>query len=379
MNVAHFTDSFHPRVGGVEIHVDSIVRSIPDVDFTVITDAIRGTKREERYATNCLIKRFGPPGITTKFGNKILFPERVLAAIKRHEKKLAWVGETKPDLLHVHGFGIAMDTLKADGLIGSKLFSSKISFKAVGTPKLLTMHGLFNFSKAPDSFVLFQDKIMAEFDNIICVDRAIKTYALKMRPSADVNYIPNFIDTDKFSYVNVPPIEMLRIAYIGRPDPLRGFDVVKELAANLPAGIELTLVLASEGGKKMDVPTSKGVRILWDLSQDEVCNLLGSVDVVLNPLRIPVASRVALEAMARGRVVITSKNADNHPVEHGETGLLFDGTLPSLLNLTQEVKEGKNDFARIGRNARAAVEREFSYEVVIPKLRNIYEKVVKTG
>jgi glycosyltransferase involved in cell wall biosynthesis len=346
-----------------------------DVRFAVITKAERGLPSSEPYGANCDVVRVGPASIMPRRIHRPFFPQRVIAAELRHRSMVVRASES--DVVHVHGPALGMDLLRADGILGRAAFSKILTFRDVGKPKLLTMHGLFSPYSDAKVYREFERALASQFSTIVCVDRSIHAHVSEMAPGASSHYIPNAVDTSLFKGVPSVPGENLKIAYVGRPDPLRGFETVAKLAKTFPQGFELTLVLASEQGASLDFPAA--VRVLRDAPAEGVRGELVRSDLVLNPIRIPVISRVTLEAMSCGRTVVAVERPDNHPLVHGETGLLFDGTLPSLLDLLEDVRKGRHDLERIGRNARAAVEREFSYEAVMPRLHDIYERLAKSG
>jgi glycosyltransferase involved in cell wall biosynthesis len=223
---------------------------------------------------------------------------------------------------------------------------------------------------------------MGGFEEVICVDRSIYEY-VRDNFGIKPHFIPNAIDTSLFQFHPLTSeFNPLRLIYVGRPDILRGFDLVSQLARNLPDGVTLELVLAS-GSECRDGPVipdnSSNVNVRWDMSPKDVREAMARCHVVLNPLKIPVISRVALEAMSCGRPVLAIDRKDNHPIEDGRTGILFDGSALDLKNKIEDIKMGKYDIVRMGRSARELAVNEFGCDVILPKIRDIYKRVANAG
>jgi len=375
LKIAHYTDRFYPTTGGIQIHIQSIINYMKDVDFNIITDAIENYKNIEKFSKNCRICRSNPRSIITPIGNKMFFPQRSIATSIRHKRKIEWLNNSNMDVVHVHGPAIGMDNHKADSILGRSFFSRGINFKKISIPKILTMHGLFSPYSESNFFLQFERELISDFETIICVDKSIYDYVISLKEKGNVHFIPNSIDTAKFSYSQALTNKKIKIVYIGRPDPLRGFDLISELSRSLPKGFQMVLVLAKDSNKPLNIKKSKNVKILWNLTQDQVAEVIKDIDIVLNPLKIPVISRVTLEAMAIGRPVITTEIDRIHPIKDKKTGFVIKDQIDSLNALLDEIKTGKYDLKKMGQVGRNIIKKEFSNEIVMPKIRKIYERV----
>ena len=79
----------------------------------------------------------------------------------------------------------------------------------------------------------FEKQLVSSFDTIICVDKSIHDFVKELGQTKDVHFIPNSVDVNKFKYKPLPKGKNLIITYIGRPDPNRGFDIVKKFSHEL--------------------------------------------------------------------------------------------------------------------------------------------------
>jgi len=148
--VARYTDRFTPVMGGVVVHNLEIIKYMKDIEFEVLTDAIKGYPDVDIISKNCRVWRVPPANITTSFANKMFFPQRLLAMKKRHSRKINWLNSSDMDLVHVHGPTIGMEALKADSLTGNRNHSKAVHFTDLKIPKILTMHGLFSpYNESP--------------------------------------------------------------------------------------------------------------------------------------------------------------------------------------------------------------------------------------
>ena len=375
MKVAHFSDRFYPSFGGIQVHIEAIIEYMKDLEFTIITDHLKATTEKERFSPNCKIIRFKPRSIISNTMNKFYFPQRIQATRKRHKKKIDWLNSSDLDIVHVHGPAIGMDIHKIDGILGKQLLSKPIEFSELKKPKIMTMHGLFSPYKQSKFFLEFEKRFLSDFKTIICVDKSICQYSKSIAKSGKFHFIPNSVDTDKFKFTQIKIEDDINIGYIGRPDPYRGYEMVQKLGKNLPKGHTLTLIIADPLEKPTGLKESKKIKVHYNLKQDDIITHLKKMDLVLNPLRIPVISRVTLESLAIGRPIITTNKANIHPIINEETGFVIRNRLDDLIRLLKKIKAGKYDLSKIGKKGHEIVNKEFSHKIIMPKIQKIYERV----
>lgn len=379
MNVVHFSDAFFPTIGGVQTHISSLVDYLKNDEFTIITDALKDEKDEEQFSDNCRIIRFGPHNVISDMGNKLLFPQRLAASRTRHKKKIDWINGSKTEVVHVHGFNIGMDTFKLDRYLNKRSFSKSISFDELKKPALLTMHGLISPYNDSKVYAEFEKELVSRFSEVICVDRSIYDFVNELGTESNIHFIPNSIDTDGFKFQPLPDFKELKVTYIGRPDPFRGFDLIRGLAKQIPNGIKLNLVIATDSSKPLGIESKKDLTILTDLDQDSVAKEIASSHLILNPLRIPVISRVALEAMAIGRPVVTTPLGEVGPISNDKTGFIAQDNVIAIRKFLAEISKDKSRIEEVGKKASEKVNKEYSHKVIIPKIKKLYKKTQDGG
>lgn len=391
---------FNRSAGGVETHIEAIAGALTDMEFTILSDADSKKPRMERISPNLSVIRVGIPlrypswypSRAQSLSRAISYGQRVVASIVNFSKIKRFAASSGFDLLHIQGPTILHEILRFDSIIKFRVLSPMISFWDLEMPMVLTLHGLYahiirsyaNIIPKHHPLHKYEAALIKEFLRrgipIICVDKYICRYISNvMNESANCTYIPNSVDLTVFTPQKMPALHGELIAgYIGRPDLVRGFDLIMKLAEKPPLGIKIMCVvpdlseaLASRLSRKSNV------QVMIGLSNEQIPIPLKNMHVLLNPLKIEGISRITLEAMACGRPVIMTDIGDRYPVVHGETGFLFDGTIESLLGLLSEIRSGRYDLDTMGRKSIEVVENEFSHEVIMPKLANIYERLCR--
>ena len=112
------------------------------------------------------------------------------------------------------------------------------------------------------------------------------------------------------------------------------------------------------------------------LKENEVPSFLENIDILFNPVLAEGISRITLEAMSCGRPVIMLDIGDRYPTIHGKTGYLINEEIGELISLLRHIHENRGELMKLGENARRIVENEFSNEVIIPKIKKIYEDLI---
>jgi glycosyltransferase involved in cell wall biosynthesis len=119
------------------------------------------------------------------------------------------------------------------------------------------------------------------------------------------------------------------------------------------------------------------VHFVGSVGDDELLNYYAAADVFVLPSSSEAQGIVALEAMASGLpVVATAVGGLLGTIEDGETGFLVPSAEvePLVERLVQVLREGKLR-ARIKAEARAVVEREFSWSVSVAATLDVYREL----
>ena len=390
--IFQYYERFYPMSGGIETCINSIIENIPKYKFEVLTNAIPDYPLREQHWENALIHRFLPYNHNftpyNKIVSKLSFPYRIGCDWVRFHRKCAYLKKTKFDILHVHGACPEGNFLRLNLLLKPLTFTKLMDFSFVSQPKILTLHGLLSAltddPKVKKVMKKYEVFAIDQFDNIICVDKNIYSYVQEHieESSQDKNiwYIPNSVDTTKFSFVPPSNEEKLKVGFIGRLESSRGIELLVKLTKNLPDCIELYVVgsgnqIAIEKFKS-SVDISK-IHFYTNIKNEDIPEFIHRVNVLFNPVLAEGISRISLESMSCGRPPIMLDMGDRYPVVNRKTGYLIQNDLNELLRLLEYLYENREELRKVGGNARKLVVSEFDNEVIIPRIKTIYDKLIK--
>jgi glycosyltransferase involved in cell wall biosynthesis len=393
--ICHYTDFYYPLLGGVQTHVDTIVQNSLDYKCTILTNKIPGShdqliNNEKDILTYVSPMDYRNYPMQNRVVHKLFFPQRIISDIIRNYNKLKNIQMNGYDLLHVHGPAINMNFISIDERLGRCLFTRMTRFNTFDNQKVLTLHGLFSPYSKYSITKEYEERLINQFDNIICVDKVIysyvENYLNRSRHTKNIWHIPNSIDTIKFQETPFPNKDKLQIGYIGRLEEPHGIKLLLEVIKNLPPWAEMHIVVAGSDAAVMQfkvkvseispIESKLNIHIRSNLKYDEVPYFYKMIDVLFNPVLFEAITRVSLEAMASGRPVIMTNIGDRDPIKDGRTGYLIDNSLKDALDALTYIFENQNRTKTIGKNARKVVESNFSNEVIVGKINRIYKSLI---
>lgn len=231
-------------------------------------------------------------------------------------------------------------------------------------------------------------------DRFIVVNRA-SVNALTNRhriPASKIAVIPNGVEIERYDPGRVArgawrashgvPDDALLIGGIGRLSWEKGFeDLMKALAALDDP--DVYLVLAGEGPEWGDLRTlATGLevaqRVIFAGFVEDVPGLLADLDLfVLSSLREG-HPMVLLEAMAMGTPVVATDIAGvGDTITEGVDGRLVSaGDVPPLADAIRGLLRDPEAAARMGRNARKKIEREYTVERMVRRTAVLYDELL---
>jgi glycosyltransferase involved in cell wall biosynthesis len=113
------------------------------------------------------------------------------------------------------------------------------------------------------------------------------------------------------------------------------------------------------------------------LREDKLSELYNRSSTFVLPSSGEGLSLALLEAMSFGMCIIVSESAASRVIRDGVDGLIF--RLDDVDDLARKILwlfENPNESQRLSANARLKCEREYSMEVVAPKLEAIYARIL---
>jgi glycosyltransferase involved in cell wall biosynthesis len=240
-------------------------------------------------------------------------------------------------------------------------------------------------------YLLFRDAIMNHADRMLCVSREMCEFVREMsnRPDA-IQLWSQGIDLDRFQPVahenDVPTLIM-----VGRFTEKKGHVyAIRAFANAIDAGRSAHLVLVGDGelesecrGLVHDRGIADRVTFAGVLSQTEVAERLARADIALVPSVVARnhdregSPTVAKEAGACGVPVVGTYHAGLPDiVDDGTTGFLVpERHVDALTDRLLRLLDAPDLRARMGRAARAKMEREFALPARVAELERLYDEV----
>lgn len=209
-----------------------------------------------------------------------------------------------------------------------------------------------------------------------------------------IYYIPACVDVKRFNpYLNKSLKENLGIEdktvilYVGRLVPEKGLVyLIKAFTKVVHENLHTILVIVGEGPLKNTLKTlvnelkiDRNVIFIKAVPYDKIHEVHAISDITVLP-SIPTKSwmeqfgYVLIEAMACGKPIVASKcGAIPEIVIDNETGFLINpGNIDELAEKILLLVSDSKLREKMGYKGRIRVERFFSYEAVIPKIRELY-------
>ena len=387
MRVTHWNMRFFPLMGGIGTYISSLIRNMPDVEFDIVTNALRGSPLSERFADNATISRFPPydPVILfwNRWGRKALVPPAAAAENLRTLREKRYLRANPPDLIHFHD--IDTYTVEVLRLLGSPRrfidrYARMYHPDALPAPTLLTKH--FDTMLIPNSvWALWERLFTLQFRNIIVLTKAREDFWKREFREAGVDsriwLIPNGVDMDMFRPSERSPSRELRIGYAGRLDKLKGEQLLEGILKDLPEGVVFHGAFPGEERLPSwlsDLP-KKTCKLDFDIPYERMPDFYKSVDVMINTTVIRSTDRTITEPMACGTPVIKAMTGDDFPVVDGETGMLVPPVSQEFSRAITRVQQDRGILDSLSRRTRKVILDNFDAKNVTARVREVYNSL----
>ncbi|MDX6230773.1 MAG: hypothetical protein QOI76_4163 [Frankiales bacterium] len=313
MRIAHVTDFYLPRLGGIEMHVADLAAQQRDQghDVQVITST-PGESGDGIVRTGA-----GPHGA------HLLNPRGLRQGVR------AAAGGF--DVVHVHAG------------IGSPLaFLTARSAARAGVPTLLTMHSVL---EGYEGLFALLDRLGGWSSLPITWTAVSECAARPLRQAlgdVPVHVLPNGIHQARWRFPRtgsvsgaggprtVTAVAVMRLTARKRPVPL--LQVVRHARGMLGADVDLRLVVAGDGPRRAQMERylrrhrmTEAVQLLGRLDRPAVQRLLGGADLFIAPANLESFGIAALEARCAGLPVIAKRTGGiGEFIRDGHEGVLCD-------------------------------------------------------
>jgi glycogen(starch) synthase len=357
--------SFLPRIGGVEVVVDGLVRSLPSlgVELRVIAPAEAGAPAEELHA--------GVP--VHRFPFREALAARDVRSIARIRRRIAEITQAfAPDVAHLHAFHPG--------------FVFHLQTSAAGKARrLVTLHGWPKLSYGPETVA---GRLLRTADRVTSCSAAILALARRRIPAIRrvSSVIPNGVPPGR----DIPtplPFDPPRILCLGRLVPEKGFDLaVAAVAALGDRTPRPELVVAGDGPERAALEAAVAARGLsgrtaftgW-IAPGAVPPLVNQCTLVVIPSREESFGLVAVEAGRMARpVVAAAVGGLPEVVRSGRTGLLVPGgDSGALARGIGEILDHPDVARRLGAAGRRRAHRSFGLARQAARYARVYRALVK--
>jgi glycosyltransferase involved in cell wall biosynthesis len=315
VRIAHVTDGYLPRLGGIEVQVDELARrqSAAGHHVAIVTSVAQGSAPARA------------DGLTVLRPSRGLLPGRTGAIrYQQSPQGCAAVRRGRFDVVHVH----------------ASIFSP-LAFLAAATaarrriPAVLTLHSMWAYASP-----LFAgaDRLTRWSRWPIAWSAVSDVAAAPLRAmlgGADVAVLPNAVDADDWYVEHVPPppgtlrvVSVLRLAKRKRPlDLLR---MARAARSGLPDSVQLSLEVIGDGPERgrlerylREHGMTEWARLRGRLSREQIRNRFAEADVFVAPAVLESFGIAALEARSAGLPVVARRDTGAREfVTDGRDGLL---------------------------------------------------------
>jgi glycosyltransferase involved in cell wall biosynthesis len=228
----------------------------------------------------------------------------------------------RPNILHAHSFFA--------GLIVRALVEREA---LAGVSVVYCPHGwAFSRKTSPISHwasTLVELALQDRADQIHCVSQHELQAGARAGLRAEKMFcLPNRIPDMRYGQPSAPlpafsPNAKLRVAFVGRLDVQKGFDVLLRAAQMLPPGVEIAVAGTAAVNRAFAFKPAANMRMLGWLSPEAADALIRAADVVVAPSRWEGLPIVGLEAMRAGKALVASRvDGFTELVDDQLTGLL---------------------------------------------------------
>ena len=385
MKIAIASDWFYPKVGGIEAHMDELARHLLDAGHEphVIT-------HDYRYLTPY---NDGFPYPVHRFRGSVYLRDYHISLSPGQLWRINGLYKSVDfDVTHVHSiyspFSIAVANLSR-GIRGVPVVATNHSF--FGEPRLggVIKSLLRYYLRRMDAFVAVSTPVAED-------TRRLLGRSLGNRI---VTTIPNGIDVEYWR----PPEEEERekardmlnlggneiaLLYVGRMTERKQahrlpFVISKALEMSGTPKDRIRVIIIGNGPMKKALESNldaTGLReraILMDfIPRQNLREIYWAADVVLMPGMLEAFPIVGLEASATGKLIVgRNESGLSDLIVNGQTGFLsyseeeLSQKLAAVLSRTELIP-------RMGKEARERAEREFSWDVILKRLLEVYRTAI---
>lgn len=196
----------------------------------------------------------------------------------------------------------------------------------------------------------------------------------------EVEWIPNAVDVNKFVSANDKPNPPV-VTYVGKLEKWKGIDtLIKSFKIINQQVKNVKFLVAGTGSLEGALREVKlPIELMGPVSYEEMSAIYQKSSVVILPSYMEGFPFTCVEALSCEVPVVATNVGDvKEIIVDKETGFLAEpGDFKEIASWTVEILKDEKLRQKLGQNGRAHVNRNFSYDTMMPKIMAEYEKCLK--
>lgn len=318
MRIAHVTDCYLPRMGGIERQVAGLsqAQAASGHEVDVITSVAPSRPAAADAADPVLVRGPRRPGAHPG-------SIRYLSTLSGRRAVL----DGGYDLVHVHASTFSPLSYLAAG-----------AASRAGVPTVATLHSLWSYATPIfRAFDLGLDWRRWPITWTAVSEVAAASLSDVLRPHSTISVLPNGVTPELWSIQPLPRqqdqvviVSVMRLA--ARKRPVQFLKTLRAVRAQVPSSIRLEVRIIGDGPKREAMrgyldqhQMSDWVELTGQLDQPRIRELFRDADLYASPATLESFGIAALEARCAGLPVVAFAGSGvSDFVEHGRNGLLVD-------------------------------------------------------
>lgn len=268
------------------------------------------------------------------------------------------------------------------GSVWRKLIFSSTA-QAFGIPVILHLHGAETrdyFERQPPWIQRLVTRMIERATAVIVLSDGWKRYVSSIAPRAEIMVICNYVRLP--DCVQRPEGDRVRLLFLGEVGRRKGiYELLDAMVHVVSVQPDVRLLVGGKGevdkarARAEQLGIAGHVEFLGWVAGDQKDDLLRRSDIFVLPSHNEGLPMSVLEAMSWGLpVVSTAVGAIPEVIRSGDEGILVAaGDTNALSAALVKLAASKALRGEMGLNARRRVEREYSMQVVLPRLHRLYE------
>jgi glycosyltransferase involved in cell wall biosynthesis len=368
LRIAHVSDCYLPRMGGIERQVDGLSAAqaargdTVDVITSVAFDGDSGS-RDDRL--------LGGPPVTVRRPGRLRAPGSISYRSSVRGSRLVLDGDY--DVVHIHASTfspLAYLAARAATRAGIATVVTTHSFWSYATPIFQAAHLVLGWRDWPITWSAVSRVAAEELSSVL-------------GPGRPVSVLPNGVSAGAWrteaTSLEDDPVRIVTVMRLAkRKRPMEFLAMLRSLRSGTPAAVRLDVRIVGDGPKRLEMADylrrygmSSWVHLDGQLSPAEIREALGQSHFYVAPARLESFGIAALEAHCAGLPVIAfARSGISDIVEHRRTGLL----VADDAGMTAAMRElARNPQARRGLADNAGqADRRFDWPQILATCDDLY-------